>query len=377
MTRALRTFVVVVIISACSGEGASHPEDDGGENAVSVSVASPEPVGQGSRILEVAGSVVALRQAPIGFQVGGRIDEVYFDSGDRVKEGEVLAKLRQRDFRIAARESAAAFEAAEAAHEAASISYDLALKQLERARILAEKDTISQADVDQTEILVRKARSGLAEAEAALGTAAAARDRAMAASSDSVLTAPFNAVIAKKLVEKGQMTGPGTPAFYIEHLDRVKVAASIPGSRMRFVDTGADVLVDVSEAGLKNLKARIRALGWTGESAGTFPLELVLENPDYVLRTGMTAWLRIPLRTSEDDADLWSVPFSSVVRRGERTFIFTVDESGKTSETPVQLVEFKGECAVIRADVGQGTRVVTGGQHELEKDSKVRIVPGS
>jgi len=377
MTRALRTFVVVVIMSACSGEGTSHLDDVEQEAAVSVSVARPEPVGPGSRILEVAGSVVAFKQAPIGFQVGGRIDEVFFDSGDHVKEGEVLAKLRQRDFRIAAREASAAFEAATAAHEAARISYDLALKQLERAKILAGKNTISQADLDQTEISARKARAAFAEAQAVLGTAAAARDRAMAASSDSVLKAPFNAVIAKKLVEKGQMIGLGTPAFYIEHLDRVKVAASIPGSRVRFVDTGADVLVDVSEAGLKNLRARIRALGWTGESAGTFPLELVLENPDYVLRTGMTAWLRIPLTTAEDDADLWSVPFSSVVRRGERTFIFTVDQSGKTAATPVQLVEFKGGCAVIKADVGHGTRVVTAGQHELENNVQVKIVPGS
>jgi RND family efflux transporter MFP subunit len=271
-------------------------------------------------------TVEAVRQATVAAQIPGRILDIRVDAGQRVKQGEVL-------MRIDAREAAGGDAAAQANLVQARASF-------ERTRNLHAQKFVSQAALDQAE----------AAYKAAQGSAGASG----ATYSHATVTAPIAGVIAERLVQVGEMAAPGTPLVTVFDPKGLRVIASIPQSRLAAVKRAGEAWVEFPEVNLTVPARRIEVLPSVDAKSHTATARLYLPDNIEGIVPGMAA--RAYFATGQ--AKKLTVPLAAVVRRGEITAVYIVDETGAGRLRQVRLGELaaNGELEVL-AGVNSGERV--------------------
>jgi RND family efflux transporter MFP subunit len=225
-----------------------------------------------------------------------------------VRRGDLLARVESRD--VAARVAQA--EAAVAAARAMEQNAKLMKERMER---LHARDAATQKNVDDT----------TAGYEAALANLRAAEEGVKAAKvylAYSEVTAPFDGVVAQRMVEVGDLAAPGRPLFVVENVSRVKIEAQVPESAAAGLAVGDPVEVLVLE---QTREARLsEILPGADPRSRTFTVRALLDNGDGRLRSGMFARLRL----GGAEQTVIAVPEASIVRRGPLTGLFVAAEDG-------------------------------------------------
>jgi len=203
---------------------------------------------------------------PILPKVGGFVAEVRVDENQRVKGGDTLVVLDDRDYKVRLAQAEADLAAAlatvsnrsrvgqaEAQVEQAQANASKAHADLERIKPLAEKAIVAPQQLDAAEAAARAADAALAAAQAALtgadarvAAARAARDQAALNLSYTRITAPTSGVVSKKTVEVGQLVQAGQPLMSVVPLEDVWLTANLKETEIEDVKPGdpAEFTVD-------------------------------------------------------------------------------------------------------------------------------------
>lgn len=203
---------------------------------------------------------------PILPKVGGFVTEVRIDENQRVKAGDTLVVLDDRDYKVRLAQAEADLAVAlagvsnrarvgqaEAQVEQAQANALKAHADLDRLRPLAQQDIVSKQQLDAVEASASAADAALAAAQAALlaadarvGAARAARDQAALNLSYTRVTAPAAGVVSKKTVEVGQLVQAGQPLMSVVPLQDVWVTANLKETQVENVKPGdpAEFTVD-------------------------------------------------------------------------------------------------------------------------------------
>jgi membrane fusion protein (multidrug efflux system) len=188
--------------------------------------------GDVARMLAVTGRVEATQSVLVSPQFAGRITEVVRHEGDRVKSGEVLARLAD----VSAKSDVVQQEAA-----LSSKQHDLAqaLRDMGRTASLVASGATAPAELEASRLLVARASDEVRRLSALL------QDRR----SQLTLLAPFDGTIVRREGELGQVVGPQNAVFEIATVDTPRVSAEVderyvralrPGMRAEILSTGAD-----------------------------------------------------------------------------------------------------------------------------------------
>ena len=164
--------------------------------------------------VQLVGEVRAFDTVTISSEVGGKVDRVHVEVGDRVSAGTPLVDVDRETFQIY-------LQQAEANLAAANAELALAEKDLERKRDLRSDETIPQSAFDQAQ-----ASHDLATARFAAATAA--RDLAQRNFERSAIRAPAAGAITQRMVVAGQWAEVGVGLFNLAVGDRIKVSARVP-----------------------------------------------------------------------------------------------------------------------------------------------------
>ena len=166
-------------------------------------------------------TVEAVKQATIAAQLQGRVIEVRVDAGSRVKAGEVLMRLDER-------EAAQGLAGAQAQLVNARAAY-------ERSKNLFAQKFVSQAALDK--------------AEADFKAAAASAGQAGIATGFATIVAPFSGIVAQRQTELGEMATPGKPLLTLFDPKGMRVVASIPQYKLAEVRQALRAKVEFPESG--------------------------------------------------------------------------------------------------------------------------------
>jgi len=186
-----------------------------------------------------AGTVETRRRARLSPEIGGRVAELPFREGARVSKGAVVLRLdgsTQRAERTRARRE---LTSAEAEHRRACLAAELAQREVARNRRLAAEGIVPADLLDQLETSAETGAAGCQAAAARVETARAVIAVTENELAKTVLTAPFDAVVAEVSIEVGEWTTPSPPAVpvppVIELLDPATIYITAP---MDEVDSG-------------------------------------------------------------------------------------------------------------------------------------------
>lgn len=219
--------------------------------------------------------------------VAGIVSEVMADRGDRVKEGQIIARL---DSRI--EEIALALATARASNDTkvrgleAQVAFLAA--QAERASQLAARSAGSTSAAEEAGMKAEMARQDLDEARLAVSLSALERDQAAAALEQKTLRAPFDGVITERLLAPGEYREGAAHIATIARLDPLRVEAFAPLDYFNRISVGQTVTIRPEDPVGGLYPATVTIVDRVFDAAtATFGIRMALANPDLALPAGL------------------------------------------------------------------------------------------
>jgi HlyD family secretion protein len=242
------------------------------------------------------GTLSALVTVQVGSQVSGRIAELYADFGQRVKRGQVIARLDERLFAAQAEQGRANREAAAGDLEKARAQAEEADRKLKRTQGLAEQNLVAQAELDAAETAAKAAHAGVAAATGNRSQAAATYHQAKVNLGYTTIVSPINGIVISRNVDVGQTVAASLQAptlFTIaEDLSKMQVHAAVSEADVGRLAPGmtATFVVDAyPDRKFKGVIRQIRDAPQTLQNVVTYDAVVDVDNTDLHLKPGMTA----------------------------------------------------------------------------------------
>jgi HlyD family secretion protein len=242
------------------------------------------------------GTLSALVTVQVGSQVSGRIAELYVDFGQRVKRGQVIAKLDSRMFAAQAEQGRANTEAAGGDLEKARAQLEEAERKLKRTQGLADQNLIAHAELDTAMTAAKAARAAVAAATGNRSQAVAGYNQARVNLGYTTIVSPINGIVISRNVDVGQTVAASLQAptlFTIaEDLSKMQVHAAVSEADVGRLETGmgATFLVDAyPDRKFKGVIRQIRDAPQTLQNVVTYDAVVDVDNADLRLKPGMTA----------------------------------------------------------------------------------------
>lgn len=335
--------------------GAQPPTDRSSPRVVGTPVVLATAAHSPRASVHRAHSVARARQrARLAFTQGGRLASRAVRIGDRVEQGQVLARLEAGGHHNAVRAAGAQAAELDAAHTQLE-------RDRERARRLSAEGVRTQAQLEAVETGFERLGAQRAAVQAQLRESRRRR-------TEAVLRAPFSGVVTDVLVEPGELIAAGQPVLRLVAPDSgLEVHLLVPGDVVRGLDVGDGVaLVAVgAEAGdplsTAEVEGRIAAVAHDAAGATRLhPVRVELDaTPVFVDGVGIEAHLALEGRTQT------TVPLAAVLDpSGQRAFVWkSVD--GRAERAWVRLGRLEGDAVEIRQGIEPGDQVVVAGHARL------------
>ena len=304
---------------------------------------------------EYPATIKATQQADMGFEVPGRITEFLAKEGQIVAAGEVLARLDDRDY--------------QAELEKAKANQRKALADLNRSLSIYRQDkgAISTTSIESD----RRAKE----------VADAAVNQAEKAVEDTVLRAPFDGYMARKLVEDFANVQAKEPVLILQDISQLEVEVSVPERDIaggmpkqtpEEITERVKPEVSITSIPDRSFAARVKEFATTADpTTRTFQIRLIFDRPDDIsILPGMTArvaanvvkegGMRVPLAAVQSDAQ-------------HKAFVWKVDPDSMTvSRQPVQAGDMDGAKVNIESGLQAGDVIAISGLQQLEEGMQVR-----
>lgn len=348
-------LILSAVLAACSKPAPPA------EPVRSVKVMTVGVQGAGSQ-LEYAGEVRARVESTLGFRVGGKLLERPVEAGQRVKAGQLLARLDAQDLRLAA-------DAARAQVVGARSTRDLAAADFKRYSELKAQGFIGGAELERREAVLKSAQAQLDQAQAQLS---AQGNQAGYAS----LAADAPGVVTAVLAERGQVVAAGTPVLQLARDGARDVVFSVPEDKVAAIKTGTPAVVRAwSSAG--TLKGVVREVAASADPVTrTFTVKIALHATDN-LALGSTVAV-LPQALQSVGTPVIKLPTSALWRQGQATAVWVLDPASMTVKAQtVQIATADGNDVVVSAGLQPGMQVVVAGVHVLAPGQKVTLYQAS
>ena len=291
-------LALVLAISTCSG---------GGEGPSYIT----QEVERGSLDLTVTatGNLRPTNQVTVGSEVNGPVERVLVDVNDRVTRGQVIAVINTEIIDQQIAQSRANLNAARASLTQARATLDVdtaQLQRLEEVRRLSDGRVPSQVELEQAQAAVARDRAAVASARANIEAAQASLQANLTTRSRAVIRAPVTGVVLARQIEPGQtvVASFNTVTLFViaEDLSEMQLRISIDEADVGAVEAGQRATFTVDAYPGRRFPATVervdlasgntvenQAAAAGGSSVVSYEARLAVDNPDGLLRPGMTA----------------------------------------------------------------------------------------
>jgi len=312
---------------------------------------------------EYAGEIRARVESQPGFRVAGKLVERLVEPGQRVRKGQLLARLDPQDFALAS-------QAVHSQVQAASTQRDLAAADLRRFTDLRRQGFVSDAEIERRQAALDAAEATLRQLQAnqTLQGNQAAYTR-LQADADGLVTAVG--------AEIGQVVGAGAPVLRLAHDGPREVWIAVPEDRAFQIKPGMQGQVrlwrGLAGGPAESLPAQVREVAGSADRVTrTFVVKLTLPS-GADLPLGATAYVQLDASVAEGLRPAAGVrlPTSALLRSGEDTSVWVFDPAGQTVQPrAVQVITADGNDVVV-SGLEPGQEVVAAGVHVLSPGQMV------
>jgi membrane fusion protein (multidrug efflux system) len=301
--------------------------------------------------LTAVGTVAPVRGVTVSADLPGVVDRIGFESGQAVREGDVLAALDTRQER-------AQLAAAEAQRDLAKVNFD-------RMEGLLRERVISRAEYDS-------AIAELRQGDARVGEIKATMER-------KTIRAPFSGVLGLRRVNVGQYLSGGDAMVTLESLDPIYVNFGVPQQSVGQVRPGKIVRAIADDVSGIEFTGRVTAIdSVVDEATRNVQIQATFSNPKGRLRPGMYVHSEVSVGASRS---VVSVPASAISYAPYGDSVFVIAEIKRDNgqsyrgvrQQIVKLGGARGDQVAVVSGVQPGDEVVTSGLFKLRNGAAVLV----
>ncbi|HSB14869.1 MAG TPA: efflux RND transporter periplasmic adaptor subunit [Bryobacteraceae bacterium] len=336
MRKRLFPLIVVVLLGVLTACGEKPRRSEAASSATPVAVQTVTVKStEWPQTYEAVGTVRARTSTVISAKVMGYVREVRFQTGDAVRQGQLLVALDSRDLdahyrqaEAAVGEAESAMPEVESAMAAAKANLDLAQVTFHRMKELFDKKSISNQEYDESSARLKEAQANYAMAtakrEQLTSKIAQAQEGFQSAGvmrGYSQIVAPFDGVVVEKQVELGNLAAPGAPLATIERAGALRLEASVSESWIALIRAGhkATVTLDALDKTVESRVSEIVPSVDPAARAYTVKIELP---PMSQVRSGMFGRAAFQLGSKQTLV----APAGAVIERGQLQSVMVADE---------------------------------------------------
>ena len=309
--------------------------------------------------LNVIGTMAAVRGVTVSADLAGIVDQILFESGDRVREGQALVVLDTR-------QEQAQMAAAEAQRALARLNF-------KRMQNLLDEQVVSKAEFDAADATSRESEARVSEIRAAIER--------------KTIRAPFTGVLGIRQVNKGQYLAGGAAVVSLQSLNPIYVNFGVPQQALAQVHAGGGVRVSTENLANRAFNGRVTAIdAVVDETTRNIQVQATLPNPDGTLHPGMFVQTEMALGANEP---VVAIPASAVnyAPYGDSVFIVSDMKNDKgqayrgVRQQIVKLGSARGDQIAVLSGIKAGDEVVTSGLFKLRNGAAVlvnnKVKPGN
>jgi RND family efflux transporter MFP subunit len=364
-------MLLCVAIAGCCGCGSGKEATGTPKKEAPVQVEAVTAVrGDIVSYIRATGTVCPEQEAFVSPEIGGRIEKLFADEGDRITRGQPIIQLEQTKLVMAQNEAAAALNTFRAELRMAELSLANLKKNLKRIRELHRQGVIDDQKYDAagTEYLSAEAQLQLSAARVTQAEAQLAQAQQNLA--DSTVYAPFSGFVVKKMMNEGEMVYTMSPAkvLHLTDISRVKIECEIAEAKKQYVHMGKTAQIEVDAFPGERFSGTVTTINpLVDPSSRTFKIKIELPNPDFRFESGMFARIKI---VEQERKNTVLVPLKSVVERGGKKVLFIV-EKNSARMIPVELGISDHTTIEVRSGLRGGELVVSEGFYAINNGSNV------
>lgn len=377
--RTIAIAAIAVVVLAIGGYLVTRPRVfDVATTAVTTAYPSQQFV-----VLNATGYVVAQRKAAIASKATGRLEWLGVAEGSRVKEGEVIARLDDRDVVAQARAAEANVKAARAGVDQAKVEEANARVELKRNQELVDRNFISRSALDTAQARVDRAVAGVASAQAQVAAAEASARNAEVAVDYTQIRAPFDGVILSKSANVGDMVTPFSSAVdskgavvNMADMSTLEVEADVSESSLGKIKVGQPAEIALDALPDARFRGRIdRIVPTVDRAKATVMTKVKFDAIDPRVLPDMSAKVSFLSQevTPEQQKPLKAVASDAIAERDGKPVVFVVKDDVATA-VPVTPGIKVGDLTAIAGGVDAGDRVVQKPDAKLASGARVKSV---
>ncbi|MGH7829811.1 MAG: efflux RND transporter periplasmic adaptor subunit [Candidatus Binatia bacterium] len=337
---------------------------------VQLATASFSSPAQASAVLTASGYVVADRKAAVASKGTGRLVYLGVEEGDRVKRGQVIARLEDDDVVAALNRAKENLRLSEA---------DLkdAQRSLERQRVLIEKQLVAPAEYDAAEARYKRVVASIEAARATVKEAEAAVE-------NTRIVAPFDGTVLSKNADVGEIVAPLAGAagsrgavVTIADMSSLEVEADVSEASITRVVSGQPCEITLDAYPERHYAGYVDKVVPTADRAkATVMVKIKFQSYDQRVLPEMSAKITFLPPGTKDLAKMFqpvlTVPASAVATRNGRQVVYRV-EKDKAVEVPVVLGREMGGQIEIQQGLKAGEKVIASVDEKIRPGTRIAV----
>jgi len=347
-------LVITILLASCNNQSEEqgtqkNPSDN--DKIPTVEVTTPSERDFTAEI-NIVGTAKPNQVVKLHAMESGYVHKMYKDIGDQVREGELIAQLKNPELTRRYQKQKAQMEAKKSIYE--------------RLKGIAEK-TPALTSLDQLE-------AAEAEYESALAEYNATADRL----SFLKVKSPFNGVVTKRHVDKGALVQSGLtednamPIVEVMELEKIRLGVPLPESDVSAVKVGTEAYVVFPELAGVTFTAKVSRISrGLNSKSKTMDIEIDIPNKNLDIKPGMYAKVNMQISSREK---VLSVPNTALVVYQDDFFVYTVKE-GIVNRLPIRRgLQNKDFFEILDAEITPNTQIITRGKNLVEPGMKVEPI---
>lgn len=287
------------------------------------------------------GTFEPIRQNTIGSDAQGKIIRLNIEEGDRVSQGQVIAKIDDELLQLQLQN--------------AEVSLEGQKSDDNRYSNLAKENAVAGMQVEKTKLGLRSAEIQKKQIQKQLRS--------------TNITAPFSGVITKKMVDLGSVIGAGSPLFEITDISSLKLTINVPERDILKFKINQNVKVNVDIYGDRAFEGKVSNVSVVADKSHNFKVQITIKNSKQELMGGMYG--SVALNNSKSITAL-AIPRKALVGSSKNPQVYVI-QNGKSILTSFTAGTSDGEFIEVVNGLSKTDQIVTRGQVNLQNNSNVKI----
>ncbi len=338
MRKVVVIFIVVASVAVAGfmvyGRGSTETGEDAGSSGggrggqstgrgarppmpVEFAMAKRAPLAE--RVL-VVGSLIGAATVQAVPKINGRLASVNVHLGDPVRQGQIIAKVEDREIQEQVRQAEASFQVARATIRQREADLKLAQTNLDRNKSLLDRQLLPKQTYDDTDARHQAALAQLDLAKAQFEQANSRLEELKINLSNTVISSPVDGFVGKRFLDPGASVSPNVPVASIVDIRQVRMVANLVEKDVKRVTVGTQAAVEVDAFPGETFNGRVSRIAPVFDpSTRTAEMEIEVPNVGYRLKPGMYARVQLTVSVRPDAI---TIPNNAVVMVSGKPGVF-------------------------------------------------------